>query len=52
MTFQTCLRTLLIACLSLAFFVEPQIWLAGIGLILLAAVWHSAARRLTAPPGA
>jgi len=36
----------LIACLSLAFFVETTIWVVGIGLILLSVIWHLVARRL------
>lgn len=36
----------LVACLSLAFFVEQPIWLAGLGLVLLGVVWHLVAQRL------
>ena len=36
----------LVACLGLAFWVEPMIWLAGLGLIALGLVWHLVARRL------
>ena len=36
-----------ISCLSLAFFVEPRVWLTGLGLIALGLVWHAAARRLS-----
>jgi APA family basic amino acid/polyamine antiporter len=34
----------LAACLSLAFFVEREIWMVGVGLILAGLVWHSLAR--------
>ena len=34
----------LAACLSLAFFVEPRIWIFGLGLILLGSIWHLGAR--------
>ena len=36
----------LVACASLAFFVEPIIWMVGLGLIALGLVWHGIARRL------
>lgn len=36
----------LAACLFLAFWVEVQIWLVGLGMIALGLVWHSIARRL------
>jgi APA family basic amino acid/polyamine antiporter len=35
----------LIACLFLAWWVPPPIWLAGVGLILAGLVWHAVARR-------
>jgi len=35
----------LVACASLAFFVEPLFWGAGLGLIALGLVWHAVARR-------
>jgi len=35
----------LVCCLGLAFWVEPSIWLAGIGLIAVGLVWHRIARR-------
>jgi APA family basic amino acid/polyamine antiporter len=35
----------LTACLFLAFWVEPQIWLVGLGLIGIGLIWHSVARR-------
>ncbi len=37
----------LVACLSLAFFVEVQIWLLGLGLIVAGLLWHALARRVT-----
>lgn len=37
----------LVACLFLAFWVEPAIWLIGLGLIGIGLVWHVIARRLT-----
>jgi APA family basic amino acid/polyamine antiporter len=37
----------LVCCLFLAFWVEPRIWLVGLGLIAAGLLWHSAARRLT-----
>lgn len=36
----------LVACASLAFFVEPLIWGVGLGLIALGLVWHRVARRM------
>jgi APA family basic amino acid/polyamine antiporter len=36
----------LAACLFLAFWVEPAVWLAGLGLIALGLLWHLAARQL------
>lgn len=33
----------LVCCLGLAFWVEPTIWAAGLGLILMGLVWHSIA---------
>lgn len=36
----------LVACLALAFFVEPRIWLLGLGLIGLGLVWFWLARQL------
>jgi APA family basic amino acid/polyamine antiporter len=38
----------LAACLFLAFWVEVQIWLAGLGLIAVGLLWHLLARRLFA----
>jgi basic amino acid/polyamine antiporter, APA family len=35
----------LVACLGLAFWVEKQVWLAGLTLIALGLGWHSVARR-------
>ncbi len=37
-----------ISCLSLAFFVEPHVWLLGLGLIAVGLVWHAVARRSSA----
>jgi len=37
-----------VACVSLAFFVEQTIWLWGLGLILVGLAWHAVARRLSA----
>ena len=34
-------------CLGLAFWVEPAIWVAGLGLIALGLAWHGVARRLS-----
>ena len=36
----------LVACLFLAFFVEWQIWAAGLALIVVGLIWHMIARRL------
>ncbi|NEP83846.1 MAG: amino acid permease [Okeania sp. SIO3B3] len=36
----------LAACLFLAFWVEQQIWLVGLGLILVGLIWHSLIHRL------
>jgi APA family basic amino acid/polyamine antiporter len=36
----------LAACLFLAFWVEVEIWLAGLGMIALGLIWHAAAQRL------
>jgi APA family basic amino acid/polyamine antiporter len=36
----------LAACLSLAFFVERNIWMAGLGLIAAGLVWHAVAQAL------
>jgi len=36
----------LLACLSLAFFVEREIWMVGIGLIAAGLIWHATARYL------
>jgi basic amino acid/polyamine antiporter, APA family len=35
------------ACLFLAFWVDVQIWLVGLGLIAVGLVWHVLARRLS-----
>lgn len=37
----------LAACLFLAFWVETQIWLVGLGLIAVGLIWHAIARRTT-----
>lgn len=37
----------LLACLSLAFFVEPTVWAVGLGLIVLGLVWRYLFRRGT-----
>jgi APA family basic amino acid/polyamine antiporter len=37
----------LAACLFLAFWVERQIWLVGIGLLLAGLLWHGTAQRLS-----
>jgi APA family basic amino acid/polyamine antiporter len=34
----------LLACVSLAFFVEPEIWIVGLGLIAAGLIWHGTAR--------
>jgi basic amino acid/polyamine antiporter, APA family len=39
----------LVCCLGLAFWVEPAIWAAGLGLIAVGLVWHSVARRRSSP---
>jgi APA family basic amino acid/polyamine antiporter len=39
----------LIACLFLAWWVPPRIWLAGFGLILAGLAWHAFARRTWVP---
>ena len=36
----------LVSCVGLAFWVEPGIWLAGLGLIAIGLVWHVVARRM------
>jgi basic amino acid/polyamine antiporter, APA family len=36
----------LMSCLFLAFWVDPAVWLAGLGLIAAGLVWHSVARRV------
>ena len=41
----------LVSCLGLAFFVEPRVWGAGLGLLVLGFVWHGVARRLAADRG-
>jgi APA family basic amino acid/polyamine antiporter len=38
----------LAACLLLAFFVDPAVWAAGLGLVALGLGWHGLARRLGA----
>jgi APA family basic amino acid/polyamine antiporter len=35
----------LAACVFLAFRVEREVWVAGLGLIVLGLVWHAVARR-------
>jgi APA family basic amino acid/polyamine antiporter len=35
----------LVCCLALAFWVEPRIWVSGLGLIALGLLWHLIARR-------
>jgi APA family basic amino acid/polyamine antiporter len=35
----------LVCCLGLAFWVEPSIWVTGLGLIAVGLVWHTIARR-------
>lgn len=37
----------LIACIGLTFFVERQVWLAGLALIVVGLSWHRVARRLS-----
>lgn len=39
----------LAACLFLAFWVEVQIWLVGLGMLLLGLLWHIIARRINPP---
>ncbi len=39
----------LAACLFLAFWVEPHVWLAGLGLIAAGLVWHAIARARRTP---
>lgn len=39
----------LVCCLGLAFWVEPIIWAAGLGLIALGLVWHRVAQRIKPP---
>ncbi len=36
----------LIGCLGLAFWVQPAVWLAGLGLVAAGLLWHMIARRL------
>ncbi len=38
----------LLCCLGLAFWVEPTIWITGLGLIVVGLVWHGVARRVSA----
>lgn len=38
----------LVSCLGLAFWVEPSVWLVGLGLLAAGAAWHGVARRLRA----
>jgi APA family basic amino acid/polyamine antiporter len=40
----------LTACLSLAFWVEPQIWLIGLALITIGLIWHTFAQRMARKP--
>jgi APA family basic amino acid/polyamine antiporter len=40
----------LAACLALAFFVEREIWMVGLGLIAAGLIWHFFARSLTRAP--
>ncbi len=35
----------LVACLFLAFWVEPEVWLAGLGLLAIGLLWHLVAQR-------
>jgi APA family basic amino acid/polyamine antiporter len=35
----------LVCCVGLAFWVEPDVWLTGLGLIVIGLVWHAVARR-------
>ena len=36
----------LVFCLSLAFFVEPSVWMVGLGILLVGVVWYFIAQRL------
>lgn len=36
----------LVCCLGLAFWVEPAIWAAGLGLMVVGLAWHAVARRM------
>jgi len=38
----------LVACFSLAFFVESAIWVVGVGILLVGVIWYWVVRRLTA----
>jgi APA family basic amino acid/polyamine antiporter len=38
----------LAACVGLAFWVDLEVWLAGLGLIAVGLAWHAVARRRTA----
>jgi APA family basic amino acid/polyamine antiporter len=40
----------LASCLSLAFFVEREVWLVGLGVVGAGLIWHAIARRVAAPP--
>lgn len=42
----------LAACLSLAFFVEREIWITGLALIAAGLIWHAVARALSSKPKA
>ncbi|HUF73394.1 MAG TPA: hypothetical protein VMR74_10895 [Gammaproteobacteria bacterium] len=35
----------LVCCLGLAFWVDPRVWLTGLGLIVIGLLWHAVARR-------
>ncbi|QDU75709.1 putative amino acid permease YhdG [Bremerella volcania] len=37
----------LVSCLTLSFWVDRQVWLFGVGLLVMGIVWHLVARRLT-----
>jgi basic amino acid/polyamine antiporter, APA family len=39
----------LASCLTLAFFVERDVWLVGLGLLVVGLLWHAAARRGRGP---
>jgi APA family basic amino acid/polyamine antiporter len=39
-----------VSCVALAFWVEPRIWLSGLGLIAIGLLWHEIARRWGAAP--